>query len=124
MLRRFASALLVLPLLGAAAAGAATRGAARECRMPGMHDCCKRARAGRRTHEVAALPCCLVNTPQPAPARTNFTLRSPSDATPTPQPPAARTPALPASARVRAYAPPFQPSHSPPAYIQHLTLLI
>lgn len=91
--------------------------------MPTGHDCCKRARVnGQMQTEVATPPCCLVDSPQPAPARTNFTLRSPSDATPTPQTPAAQTPGLHAPAR--AYAPPFQPSHSPPTYIQHLALLI
>ena len=116
---------MALMLLGATLAGAATRRDAHECPMPGMHDCCKRARSAGRTPEAAAARlCCLVNCPQPAPAGTNFTLRSPSNATPTPQAPAARTPNLPAPARPRAYAPPFQPSHSPPAYIQHLALLI
>ncbi|MDQ3745310.1 MAG: hypothetical protein M3444_13085 [Acidobacteriota bacterium] len=131
MLRRFASALLVLLLLGAAVAGAATRRRGHECRMPAGHDCCKRARSdghlqndGHIQNDVAPPPCCLVNSPQPAPAGTNFTLRPPSDAGPAPQPPAAQTPCLHASKRARAYAQPFQPSHSPPAYIQHLALLI
>lgn len=123
MLRRFASALLVLLLLGAAVAGAATRLAARECPMPGMHDCCKRAHSGARA-VAPAMTCCLADRPQPAPARTNFTLRAPSDASPAPTNVAARTPALAVPAHPRAYAPPFQPSHSPPAYIQHLALLI
>jgi hypothetical protein len=125
MLRRVASALLVLLLLGAAVAGAAARRRGHECRMPGMHDCCKRARSdGHMQTDVAPPPCCLVNSPQPAPAGTNFTFRSPSNATPAPRPPAARTPGLPAFSTSRAYAPTFQPSHSPPAYIQHLALLI
>ena len=125
MLRRFASALLVLLLLGAAVAGAATRRRGHECRMPAGHDCCKRARSkGDMQTDVAPPPCCLVNSPQPAPAGTNFTLRPPSDAGPAPQPPAAQTPCLHASTRARANAQPFQPSHSPPAYIQHLALLI
>jgi len=122
MLRRFASALLVLPLLGAAVAGAATRLAARECPMRAMHDCCKRAHSTAPA-VAAAMTCCLADRPQPAPARANFTLRAPSDASPAPTV-AARTPALTPSAPPRAYAPPFQPSHSPPAYIQHLALLI
>jgi hypothetical protein len=122
MLRRFASALLVLPLLGAAVVGAATRLAARGCAMRAKHDCCKRAHS--TAPAVAALmTCCLADNPQPAPARTNFTLRAPSDAGPAPNV-AARTPALQSPAQPRVYAPPFQPSHSPPAYIQHLALLI
>jgi hypothetical protein len=122
MLRRFASALLVLPLLGAAVVGAATRLAAHGCPMPGRHDCCKRAHSTAPA-VAAGMICCLADRPQSAPARTNFTLRAPSDAGPAPNA-AARTPALKASAQPRAYAPPFQPSHSPPAYIQHLALLI
>ena len=116
---------MALMLLGATLAGAATRGGGHECQMPGMRDCCKRARSAERTPEAtAARLCCLVNCPQSAPTGTNFTFRSPSNATPTPRPPAARTPSLPAFSLSRAYAPPFQPSHSPPAYIKHLALLI
>jgi len=125
MLRRSASALMALLLLGTTLAGAATRRGGQECQMPGMHDCCKKAHSPERTPEVAAARlCCLVNCQRPAPAGTNFTFRSSSDASPSPRPPAAQTPGLPAVARSRAYAPPFQPSHSPPAYIQHLALLI
>lgn len=116
---------MALLLLGASLAGAATRREGRECRMAGMHDCCRKAHSGERTPEaVAARLCCLVNCPEPAPAGTNFTFRPSSEAAPTPRPPAAQTPCLPAAARARAYAPPFQPAHSPPAYIQHLALLI
>jgi hypothetical protein len=116
---------MALLLLGAALAGAATRRDGRECRMPGMHDCCRKAHSSGRTPEAAAARlCCLVNCPRPAPTGTNFTFRSSSEAAPMPRPPAAQTPGLPAAARARAYAPPFQPSHSPPAYIQHLALLI
>lgn len=125
MLRRLATALTALVLLGATFAGAAVRGERHSCPMPGLHDCCKRARSAERTPEVsAARLCCLVNCPQPAPAPTNFTFRSPSNAPPAPRTHAARTPGLPALTLARACAPPFQPTHSPPAYIQHLALLI
>src|SRR5437588_8569408 len=97
MLRRFTSALMALLLLGATLAGAATRRDERECRMPGMHDCCKKARASEHTPEVAAARlCCLVNCTQPAPTGTSFTFRSSSDARPAPRAPAAQTPGLPA----------------------------
>ena len=125
MLRRSASALMIVLLTGTLLAGASARRDGRECPMRAVHDCCKKAHTPSRSPDMAAARlCCLVNCPQPAPTGTNFTFRSPSNATPTPRPPAARTPGLPAFSPSRAYAPPFQPFHSPPPYIQHLALLI
>ena len=119
--------LLATALLGAmpGAGFAATSGRA-ECPMSRLHGCCKKARAARDADRVApaARLCCVVNCPQPAPTGANFTLRpSPGEAG-DPRPPAAVVPVAPAAERARAYSPPFQPSHSPPAYVQHSAFLI
>src|SRR5436305_9715942 len=131
MLRRFTSGLLTLVLFGTLAGGAAFArgGAGGDCpmaRVGGMHDCCKRALSkGRAPGLAAAQLCCLVNCPQPAPTGTNFTFRASSDASTSPRPTASvQTPGLRPDARPLAYSPPFQLSHSPPAYIQHSAFLI
>ena len=125
MLRRFASALMIVLLAGTLLAGASARGSGRECPMRAAHDCCKKAHAPSRSPEAAAARlCCLVNCPQPAPTGANFTFRSSSDSNTSPRPTVARAASLPHAATALAYAPPFQPSLSPPAYIQHLALLI
>lgn len=130
MLRRFTSGLLTLVLFGTLAGGAASgRGGAAECpmaRMSGMHDCCKRALSkGRAPGVAAARLCCLVNCPQPAPTGTNFTYRASSDVSTSPRL-AATAPkqSLRPAAHARECSPPFQSSHSPPAYIQHSAFLI
>src|ERR1700758_135873 len=118
MMKRFTSALMVLLLVGTLANGAGFRRGGRECAMQGMHDCCKKALLHARTLEAtAARLCCLVNCPQPAPTGTNFTFRSSSDLTADTRPTTARAPSLPSFDATRDYSPPFQPSHSPPAYI-------
>ena len=130
MLRRFTSGLLTAVLFGTLLSGAAlARGAGGECRMSGMnraHACCKRARTKRRATEVAGvMPCCLVKLPLPAPARTNFSFNASADANTSPRPAAvAAAPSLRPDTHARLYAPPFRPSHSPPAYIQHSAFLI
>ena len=130
MLRRFTSGLTAAALFCTLLGGAAfARSGGGECRMPGMsgkHACCKRARAKGRAPVVgAARLCCLVNPPEQTPAGTNSAFNTSADASTSPRPPAtAGTPSLRPPARARAYSPPFQPSHSPPAYIQHSAFLI
>lgn len=130
MLRRFTSGLMTAALLCTLLGGAAfARGSGGECRMPGMsgmHACCKRARAKRNTPALgAARLCCLARLPERTPAGTNFTFNASPDASTSPRPAAtAETPNARTHARARAYSPPFQPTHSPPAYIQHSAFLI
>jgi hypothetical protein len=130
MLRRFTSGLMTAVLFGTLACGGAfARGGARECPMPGMsgkHSCCKLAHSKARTPALnAARLCCLVNWPEPAPTGTNFTFNASADASTSPRPVVAtETPTLRPVARARDYSPPFQPAHSPPAYIQHSAFLI
>ena len=130
MLRRFTTGLLAAVLLCTMLCGAAfARGAGGECRMSGMkgkHACCKRARTKRRANAVVAVRlCCIVNPPEQTPANTNFAFKPSPDASTSPRPEAAaETPNVRPRERARAYSPPFQPSHSPPAYIQHSAFLI
>jgi hypothetical protein len=120
--------MLAVTLLGAllgAGVVAAPRGARAECPMSRMHGCCKKARQNRRAPGVApARLCCIVNCPQPAPTGTNFTLRPSHGTASDPGPPASVAPPAPDAEHARAYSPPFRPSHSPPAYIQHAAFLI
>ena len=130
MLKRFTSGLVAVVLLCALLGGAAfARGAGGECQMSGMggkHACCKRARSKRRAPVVgAARLCCLARLPEQTPANTNFAFNASADASTSPRPAvAAETPNVRTHAHARAYSPPFQPSHSPPAYIQHSAFLI
>lgn len=130
MLRRFTSGLMTAALLCTLLSGAAfARGAGGECRMSGAngrHACCKRARSKRPAPVVgAARLCCLVNLPEQTPAGNNFTFNASADAGTSPRPAAAAgTPNARPRSRTRAYSPPFQSSHSPPAYIQHSAFLI
>jgi hypothetical protein len=125
MLRRFTSALMAALLLGTLLAGAASAFRRTECGMGAVPDCCKRmGHAPRSPQAGAALPCCLVNQQRPAPAGTSFSFRFSPDATHLPRPQAARGATLTAVAPSGGYAPPFQPSHSPPAYIRHAAFLI
>ncbi|HKG12498.1 MAG TPA: hypothetical protein VKB12_04140, partial [Pyrinomonadaceae bacterium] len=100
-----------------------------ECRMSGKggrHACCKRTRSKSRAPVLgAARLCCLVKLPEQTPAGTNFTFNAAADASTSPRPAAsAETPNVGPHAHARVYSPPFQPSHSPPAYIQHSAFLI
>lgn len=120
------AAALLWALLGGAAFA---RGAGGECRMSGAngaHACCKRARAKRRAPVVgAARLCCLVRLPEQTPANTTFAFKTSADASTSPRPAAAAgTPNAGPPAHARVYSPPFHPSHSPPAYIQHSAFLI
>jgi hypothetical protein len=125
MLKRFTSALMAAFLLGTLLTGAATARDARKCRMRGMHDCCRAMLHNSRAPELGvARLCCIVQRPQPTPARTNFTFRFSPDAAQMPRPDATQATPPAAVTHARVYSPPFQPSHSPPAYIQNLALLI
>jgi hypothetical protein len=122
--------VLAATLVGATAAAslAAPRGGGgrAECPMSRAHGCCKKARRNNRSTSAApaARLCCVANFPQPAPAGSNFTLR-PSHAVASGSClPSTVAPVTPAAEQARAYAPPFQPAHSPPAYIQHAAFLI
>ena len=130
MLRRFTTglmtAVLLCTLLGGAAFARVSGGECRAAGMSGRHACCKRARSKRRAPVVgAARLCCLVKLPERTPAGNNFTFNASADASTSPRPEAAaETPNARTHAHARAYSPPFQPSHSPPAYIQHSAFLI
>jgi len=116
---------MIVLLTSTLLAGASARRDGRECPMRAVHDCCKKAHTPSRSPDMAAARlCCLVNCPQPAPTGTNFTFRYSSDSNTSPRPTVARASNIAYAATARAYAPPFQPSHSPPAYIQNLALLI
>ena len=120
--------LLAATLVGttAVASVAAPRGGRAECPMSRAHGCCKKARRAKRSTSAApaARLCCVTDYPQPAPTGSNFTLRQSPGTSSAPRPPATLPPVTAAAERARAYAPPFQPSHSPPAYIQHAAFLI
>lgn len=112
-------------LLGTLLAGAGAARGSEGCRMRGMHDCCKKALANSCAPEaVAARLCCFVKSQQPAPPNANFNFRFSPDATPLPRPPATQSQNVSTSATARDYTHLLQPSHSPPAYIQHHALLI
>lgn len=120
--------VLAATLVGATAGAslAAPRGGRAECPMSRAHGCCKKARRNGRPPSAAPAPrlCCVANYPQPAPAGSNFTPRPAYGEASAPRPPATPASATPVAEHARAYAPPFQPSHSPPAYIQHAAFLI
>jgi len=123
--RLLLAATLLSTMLGSAVVAAASRGGRAECPMSRTHGCCKKARQQGRAPGVApARLCCIVNCPTPTPTGTSFTLQSSPGAASDPRPPASVAPAAPAAEHARAYAPPFRPSHSPPAYIQHAAFLI
>jgi hypothetical protein len=130
MLKRFTSGLMTAALFGALLGVVPfARDGGGDCPMARTgrtHDCCKRALSkGRANASPAARLCCLVNCPRPAPTGANFTFRTAADASTSPRPAAtAQTPRLPQQTHSRDYSPPFQPSHSPPAYIQHAAFLI
>lgn len=106
---------------------AAPRGPVNACpMMAGAHACCKKARrrAADSSRLLPSMPCCVTNTPQPAPAGTNYNVR-PAPGAATDARPSSATPA-PAhvAAHARDRAPLFSPTHSPPAYIRHASFLI
>jgi len=122
--RLLLAAVLLCTTLGAGAF--AQSGARAECPlMNRTHSCCKAARQKRRSTSVAPVRlCCVERVPQPAPANTSFAFQPSPGAADTPCPSAEQSPAVVAAAQTRAYAPPFKPSHSPPAYVRHAAFLI
>ncbi|HWW76669.1 MAG TPA: hypothetical protein VNZ44_14830 [Pyrinomonadaceae bacterium] len=122
--RLLLAAVLLCTTLGA---GAPAWGASRtECPlMNRAHSCCKTARQKRRPTSVApARLCCVERVPQPAPANPNFAFQPSPGAADTPRPSVEQVTAAVADAPPREYAPPFKPSHSPPAYVRHAAFLI
>src|SRR2546423_7633114 len=76
MLRRFASALMIVLLAGTLLTGASARRGVRECPMSAAHDCCKKAHTPSRSPDMAGAGLCrLVNCPPPPPTGTDFPLR-------------------------------------------------
>jgi hypothetical protein len=122
--RLLLAAALLVTTLGAGAAAASKARA--ECPMSRMqHGCCKRARQNRRAPGVVPVRlCCVGNFPQPAPSNPSFTFQSSPGAADTARPSAVQAPCAADSAQPRGYAPPFTPSHSPPAYVRHAAFLI
>ena len=126
MWRRLKALALILTLGGTLVAGAPLHTGASECNMSapsGMMDCCALAHLQSNAPEVlAARLCCAFNCPQPAPLNANnLSLRAPQ-VTQFAQP--TLTQALPRPPALRFVAKPISQTHSPPAYIQHLALLI
>ena len=132
MLKKFTGVLARLLLAAAlvcalAAAGvAAPRGGnAVSCPMSRAHACCKRARKGAEAPRLLAVrPCCVTNTPQPAPAGASYNARPAPGVATDPRPAASTVPPAHVALHARAYAPTFSPAHSPPAYIRHASFLI
>jgi hypothetical protein len=124
--RLLLAAVLLSTMSGAVAAAAVSRGGRAACPLTRLHGCCKKARQNRRAPGVApaARLCCVVNCPAPAPTGASYTLQTSPGAASDPRPAASVAPPAPAAEHARAYAPPFRPSHSPPAYIQHAAFLI
>ncbi|PYS88268.1 MAG: hypothetical protein DMF64_20875 [Acidobacteria bacterium] len=126
MWRRLKALALICTLGGTLAAGAPLHTGAHECNMSapmGMMDCCALAHLQSNAPEVvAARLCCALNCPQPAPLNANnLSLRAPQVAQLAPPAPPAALPLAPALRLVGTRIP---TAHSPPAYIQHLALLI
>lgn len=132
MLKRFTGVLARLLLAAAlvcalAAAGiAAPRGRSSvSCPMSRKHSCCKRARKNAEAPRLSPVrPCCVTNTPQPAPAGASYNVQSAPGAATDPRPAADAVGPAHAPLRARAFAPTFSPTHSPPAYIRHASFLI
>ncbi|HEX8339049.1 MAG TPA: hypothetical protein VF621_20175 [Pyrinomonadaceae bacterium] len=132
MLKKFTGVLARLLLAAAlvcalAAAGIAAprRGGSVSCPMSRTHACCKRARKGAEAPRLLPVrPCCVTNTPQPAPAGASYNVRPAPGAATDPRPAAAASEPAHAPLRARAHASTFSPTHSPPAYIRHASFLI
>ena len=125
--RAAAKLLLTAALLvtTAGAGAAAQSGVRAACPMSRKHGCCKMTRKNRRAPGAAPVRlCCVQNVPQPAPSNPNFNVQSSPGAATTPRPSAEQAPTAAALPQPREYAPPFLPSHSPPAYLRHAAFLI
>lgn len=134
MLKDFKGALtrllLAVALLCASAAVglAAPRGRSSADACPLMsrkHACCKKARQGADAPRLVPVRlCCIANTPQPAPAGTAYSVRPAPGVATDPSPAVNAVEPAPDALHTRAPAPTFSPTHSPPAYIRHVSFLI
>ena len=133
MLKKFTGVLARLLLAAAlvcawAAAGVAAPRGGRTNACPLMartHACCKRARRKAEAPRLLPVrPCCVTNTPQPAPAGTRYNVRPAPGAATAPRPAAGAPTPEHAPLQARAHARTFSPTHSPPAYIRHASFLI
>ncbi len=127
MAKRLTSLFLLVALGIGAVAGMALHSGEHECHMPGMKDgmdCCAKARVQQDTPEVAAARlCCAINCSSPGTAQTGIQLRlSPPAAAP--RTISFKTHSVTLSSVLRYSLASEHPQHSPPAYIQHLALLI
>ena len=120
--------LAVALVCASAVAGVAAPrgGGASACPMSRLHDCCKQARnrAADSARLLPSRPCCVNNSPQPAPAGTSYNAQPAPGAAGDPRPAANVTAPAHAPLHLRAYAPTVSPTHSPPAYIRHASFLI
>lgn len=126
---KWLTSLVLLVVMGASVlAGTPLHTGGRECDMKGMKDgmdCCAKAHAQGNAPEVtAARLCCAVNCQSPGTTPASSVLRVTPPATVAQHPAAIQTlfviPGLP----LRFDSAREHPQHSPPAYIQHLALLI
>lgn len=124
MMKRFASAFLMLVIGAAAVGGAPLHSVEKECEMSAAMDCCALAHAQEETPATfAARLCCALNCQLPA--HTGTSVQAPQAAAEVAQSDNI-THALPLvfkQAR-RAHAPPPGRTASPPVFILHSAFLI
>jgi hypothetical protein len=126
---KWLTSLFLLAALGVGAvAGTPLHSGEHECHMPRMKDgmdCCAKAHARQNTPEVtAARLCCAINCTSPGTAQTGIRLRLSPLAVNTPRAAEFQTPPVALSSTLRYGTLTGHSQHSPPAYIQHLALLI
>ncbi|HYY97162.1 MAG TPA: hypothetical protein VE642_01145 [Pyrinomonadaceae bacterium] len=128
MVKWLASSFLLAALGISAVAGMPLHSGEHECNMPGMKDgmdCCAKARARQDTPEVAAARlCCAINCSSPGTAQTGIRLRLSPLAAAAPRANTFKTAPVTLSPVLLYGLVSGHPQHSPPAYIQHLALLI
>ena len=128
MVKWLASSFLLAALGVSAVAGMPLHSGEHECNMPGMKDgmdCCAKAHAQQDTPEVAAARlCCAINCSSPGTAQTGIQLRLSPLAVTAPRTNTFKTPPVTLSSVLLYGLAGGHPQHSPPAYIQHLALLI
>jgi hypothetical protein len=126
VLARLLAAAALVCALAAAGVAAPRVGRANACPLSRTHACCKKARKSAEAPRLLPVvrPCCVTNTPQPAPAGTSYNLQSAPGAATDPRPAADVFEPAHAPQHARAFAPTFSPTHSPPAYIRHASFLI
>ncbi len=125
MRKRLTALLLLLLVTGGALAGVPMHSGEKECHMPGMMDCCARARMKSDRPEVkAARLCCALNCTEPGttPPAGSFQVSQ--------QTAVLHGVLVPQAASfqglrpARSSSPPGHPQNSSPAFIRHLALLI